>query len=206
MLTISWSISSLPSRELLPPTDGSLIIPKPRMDTLSPVEGFVLYVICPEGISSIAARLLPDPHAASPAAAPAAPRVLKNDLRDISLPLSVYVLSSFVFIVLVYSGCASYLTVDEMPFDIYCAERSGRAQVFACSAADAPLLIDGRYSQGIRIARLKRHHSYGSGRTVTRTVAAFLSVRYRDTVFPYPYSMPYTDGRFFCFRYRGYCS
>ena len=55
-------------------------------------------------------------------------------------------------------------------------ERSCRAEVLTCSAADTSLLIYGRNHQRLRVLWILSDHSDGSGRAVACTIAAFHTI------------------------------
>ena len=101
-------LSSLPSRALLPPTEGSRIMPNPRSETLSPVEGLVRKVICPSGMPTPVDACLSLPlHAASPVAAiPATPARFRNSRRDILFLSSISIV--FLFFQFQISLCISH--------------------------------------------------------------------------------------------------
>ena len=124
---------------------GSLIIPNPSSDTLSPVLGLVRKVIVPDPSAPEAFSGFPA-QADSPAtAAPDAAIVLRKSLLDISFfPISRNVICTQS---LSWSRPASDLAVDFMPLDVYCAERPRRTQILAGSAADAFFGVNGRYLQ-----------------------------------------------------------
>ena len=80
-----------------------------------------------------------------------------------------------------------------MPHHIDGAERPGRTEILAGTAAYAPLGIDGRYTKILAVIAVlaatsvtamssHRHHLYGSGRTMPCAVAALLAVPYGYTV------------------------
>lgn len=64
-----------------------------------------------------------------------------------------------------------------MSFDIYGAERTGGAQVFAGSAADTFFLVNDRQLRRIRVVRVFCHHQDRLGRAVAGTVAASDAIR-----------------------------
>ena len=76
-------------------------------------------------------------------------------------------------------------------FYIDCAERSSRAEVFACAATDAFLSVDHRYLATVIFLRL--YHHDGSRRAMALAVATFDAIGRYDTVFLHPHSIADTD-------------
>ena len=87
-----------------------------------------------------------------------------------------------------------------MPFHIYGAERTRRAQVFTGSAADAFFLVYDRKLRRIRVVRVFCHHQDRLGRAMAGTVAASDTVPVDDAIFLNQYGMSDLDGRFVRFR------
>ncbi len=76
-----------------------------------------------------------------------------------------------------------------MTFYIYCAERSRWTKILTSAATDAPLCVYNRYFTRILIFRVRGYHCYGSGRTMTSTVAALDVISQRNAVSFDPYGM-----------------
>ena len=74
-------------------------------------------------------------------------------------------------------------------FNMDCCERSCRAEVFTCSAADASFLIDCRDSERLRVVRILSYHADCSGWAVSCTVAAAYFISVYDTVVEAYHSM-----------------
>lgn len=87
-----------------------------------------------------------------------------------------------------------------MPLYVDGGERTCRTKVFAGTAANATLGIDGRYLRRIGIINIREHHLYSAGRTVAGTVATIHTIRQWYTILLYPHSMTYLDGRFISHR------
>ena len=81
-----------------------------------------------------------------------------------------------------------------MPFHVDGAERAGRAEVFACAAADAAFGIDHGNLARMLVVRVGRYHLYGACGAVAGAVAAFYVVCQDDAVFFYPDGMAYLGG------------
>lgn len=79
-------------------------------------------------------------------------------------------------------------------FHINRAERSGRAEVLASTAADACLSVDDRNARSIgSVGRF--HHLNGAHRAVAGAVSAFDTIGERDTVVTYPHGVSDLYGR-----------
>ena len=89
-----------------------------------------------------------------------------------------------------------------MSFDIYGAERTGGAQVFAGSAADTFFLVNDRQLRRIRVVRVFCHHQDRLGRAVAGTVAASDAIPVDDAIFLNQYGMSDLDSRLVRFRDR----
>ena len=76
--------------------------------------------------------------------------------------------------------------------NINCAERSGRAEVLAGTAADALALVYGRHLMAIIV-----NHQDGFCRAVSGTVAARYAIGEHNTVFLDPHRMTSMDGSLF---------
>lgn len=83
-----------------------------------------------------------------------------------------------------------------IPFYVYRAERSGRAEVLAGAAADALVLVYGRHlHRSVRVFVV--YHLDGSCRAVTCAVAARYSIGKNYTIFLNPHGMADMDGGLF---------
>ena len=82
-------------------------------------------------------------------------------------------------------------------FDIYCAERAHRAEVFAGSAAYAALGVNHRDARRSIVARLRWHHLYCAYRAVAGTVATLHAIGERHAILFHPHRMTYVNSRFF---------
>ena len=78
-----------------------------------------------------------------------------------------------------------------MTFNIYCAERTRRTQVFARTATYAAFLVHHRNFNRSLIVGIGSYHCYCAGGTMARTVAAFHSVCERYAIFLNPHGMTY---------------
>ena len=87
-------------------------------------------------------------------------------------------------------------TVYLMPLDHNCRERTGWANIFTGTAANAGLLIDGGYPGRLFIVFVQGNHLDGSGRTVAFTVTTLHAVGHGHTVLLDKDGMTYLDGRF----------
>ena len=83
-----------------------------------------------------------------------------------------------------------------IPFHINCAKRSGRAEVFAGTAADAFVLVHGRYLY-LAVRAFVVHHLNGTCGAVARTVAATHTVGQYDAIIFNPNGMTHMDTSFF---------
>jgi hypothetical protein len=81
--------------------------------------------------------------------------------------------------------------VNFATFYIDCAERSSRAEVFACATTDAFIGVDDRYLATVIFLRL--HHHDGSRRAMALAVATFDAIGGYDTVFLHPHSVADAD-------------
>ena len=81
-----------------------------------------------------------------------------------------------------------------MALNVYSAERLGRANVLAGTAADAARQVDSWKQWAVGVLVIGRHHHNGPRRTVTGTVAAAHSIANRQTVLLYPHGMTDADG------------
>ena len=82
--------------------------------------------------------------------------------------------------------------VHFVSFHVNCAERSGRAEVLAGTAADAFVLVHGRHMY-LAIWAFIVHHLDGTSGAVACAVAATDTVGQYDTVVFDPYGMTYMD-------------
>lgn len=95
-----------------------------------------------------------------------------------------------------------------IPLYIDCAERTGGAQVLACSATDATFRIDNGYLMSFAVCSMAVpvsmpmafafHHLYGTCRTMTGTIPAFHIIGQYHTVLSHPYGMTDLYRRFLC--------
>ena len=74
-------------------------------------------------------------------------------------------------------------------FNMDCCERSCRAEVFTCSAADTSFLVYCRDSERLRVIRILSYHADCTGRTVSCTVAAAYLISVYDAVVEAYYSV-----------------
>ena len=74
-------------------------------------------------------------------------------------------------------------------FHVDSAERSGRAEVLAFTAADAALLVNNRYEDVLAVCRRMFYHLNGVCRTVLGARSAVVTVGDRDTVLFYPHGV-----------------
>lgn len=79
-----------------------------------------------------------------------------------------------------------------IPFHINCAERSGRAEVFAGAAADAFVLVHGRHLHRA-VRAFVVYHLDGTRGAVAGAVAAADAVGEHHAVFLNPYGMTHMD-------------
>ena len=79
--------------------------------------------------------------------------------------------------------------MDFVSLNMNGSERSCRAKVFACSAADASFLIDCRDSERLRVVRILPYHADCSGWAVSCTVAAAYLISVYDAVVEAYYSV-----------------
>ena len=84
------------------------------------------------------------------------------------------------------------IMMSYIPFHINRAKRSGRAEVFAGTAADAFVLVHGRHLH-LAVRAFVVNHLNGSSRAVTRAVAARNAIGQNHTVFLDPYGMSDMD-------------
>ena len=84
-------------------------------------------------------------------------------------------------------------SVCDVSLYIYCAQRTCRAQVLTCSAADASLLIYNRNPERVLVIRVLPYQLYGSGRTVAGTVAAAYSICIDYTIVKIDNCVSYLD-------------
>ena len=82
--------------------------------------------------------------------------------------------------------------VHFVSFHVNCAERSGRAEVLAGTAADASVLVDGRHLY-LAIWAFIVYHLDGTSGAVSCAVAATDAIGQYDTVVFDPYGMTYMD-------------
>lgn len=82
-------------------------------------------------------------------------------------------------------------------FNMDCCERSCRAEVFTCSAADTSFLVYCRDSERLRVIRILSYHADCTGWTVSCTVSAAYLIRIHYTVVKAYDSMSDLDGRLF---------
>ena len=83
--------------------------------------------------------------------------------------------------------------MDFMTLNVDGGKRSCRAEVLACSAADASLLVYNRDSERVLIVRILLHHADRSGRTVACAVTAADLIRVHDTIVKAYYCMSDLD-------------
>ena len=79
-----------------------------------------------------------------------------------------------------------------IPFYVYRAERSGRAEVLACPAAYAFVLVHGRHLH-CAVRAIVVNHLDGSRRAVTCAVATADAVGQHHAIVLDPYGMPHMD-------------
>ena len=79
-------------------------------------------------------------------------------------------------------------------FNIYCRERSHRAEVFACSATYASCLVDGWHLWRLGVVRVYGNHLYRFHRTMLGAIVTFCLALCRQTVFLYHYGVSYLYG------------
>ena len=91
-----------------------------------------------------------------------------------------------------------------IPFHINCAKRSGRAEMFAGTAADAFVLVHGRHLY-LAVWAFVVHHLNGTCGAVARTVAATHSIGQYDAIIFNPNGMTHMDAGllFPCDRFDG---
>ena len=82
-----------------------------------------------------------------------------------------------------------------MALNVYSAERLGRANVLAGTAADAARQVDSWKQWAVGVLVIGRHHHNGPRRTVTGTVATRHALCKYDTVLLGPYRVAYLYGR-----------
>ena len=86
--------------------------------------------------------------------------------------------------------------VHFISFHVNCAERSGRAEILAGTAADAFVFVHGRHLH-LAVRTFVVDHLNGSSRAVARAVAARYAVGQNHTVFLNPYGMSDMDASLF---------
>ena len=74
-------------------------------------------------------------------------------------------------------------------FYINSSERSGGAQILACSAAYAASLVDGGNVSSLFVVRVVGNHLYGSDGTMAGAIPALNAIGQWDAVFLDPYCM-----------------
>ena len=82
--------------------------------------------------------------------------------------------------------------VHFVSFHVNCAERSGRAEVLAGTAADAFVLVHGRHLH-LAVRAFVVHHLDGTSGAMTCTVAATDAVGEHYAIFLDPYGVTHVD-------------
>ena len=91
--------------------------------------------------------------------------------------LEAEIINLYLFLLLLYKRMC--LLLHFVSFDVYRAERPGRADVLAAAASHTDVRVDVRIRESVFV----RHHSDGLRRAVLRTSAAARSVGVDDAVF-----------------------
>lgn len=81
-----------------------------------------------------------------------------------------------------------------MTLNVYGAEWSGRAEVFASAATDTYLFVYYRNPRRLRIRRIGGYHLNGAYGAMARAVAAVNAIGERYAILLYPYGMANLDG------------